>query len=180
MVYRHRTHSGKWIQFRNKGAYENWKKGMFAHLNPNHSIGRKVRKAQSKRRIKHRGIGKVSSGKKHCLTCKRTGLSIKEGKCKECTEAFATYKQPKEQKLSEDLKYLGRSYVTPFTNEELFQIAARCVDGFQAPFDALFCTLHSQLSTQISRAPAVRSTLQKSSCWGQHPDGLPIGVVADK
>jgi molybdenum cofactor biosynthesis enzyme MoaA len=95
--------NGKIKKFRNKTAYENWKKGMFANMNSHRSSQRKVAKAknksQSKKRIKHKGVGKVSSvKKKFCDTCKREGQSFEEGKCKICVEAFKEYKQPEKPK----------------------------------------------------------------------------------
>ena len=96
MVYRHRTQSGRIIKFKNKSSYENWKKGMFANMQTGSSC-RKIAKAKKKsnKRLKHKGIGKISSTrKKSCERCKRENLPLTEGVCKFCEKEFAEFKQP--------------------------------------------------------------------------------------
>ena len=95
MVYKHRMQNGKIRHYSSKNAYEDSMKGMFANQYQKKNHSKKINKSQSRKRIKHRGIGKVSSTrKKLCSKCKRENLPMNKGVCKECAEAFATYKQP--------------------------------------------------------------------------------------
>jgi hypothetical protein len=103
--------NGKIRHYRSKNAYERSLKAMFANQNTNHSVKRKIAKSKTSKRIKHKGVGKVSSvKKKFCDTCKREGQSFEEGKCKICVEAFKEYKQPQatpEQILQKNIDRIG-------------------------------------------------------------------------
>jgi molybdenum cofactor biosynthesis enzyme MoaA len=119
--------NGKVRHYSSKRAYEDSLKGMFANRDTKKNHSRKIQKVKnkSKKRIKHRGgVGKVSSTrKKFCDTCKREGQSFEEGKCKVCVKAFKEYKQPQATpEIREELRDLQRSYVSPFTEEELISI----------------------------------------------------------
>jgi hypothetical protein len=102
MVYRHRTQKGKYMNFRSKGAYEKWKRGMFANMNPNKSVGRKVAKAKTKsrKRMQHRGVKDIKSGKAFCKDCKRKNVKLTDDRCKLCEKEFKTFKQPEKPKKS--------------------------------------------------------------------------------
>ena len=109
MVYRHRTQSGRIINFKNKSSYENWKKGMFANMHSSNSSRRKITRANSKsrRKMNHKaGIGKVSSKGEYCKYCRKK-KHLTEGRCKDCAQAFKEYNQPKE--LTEDIKRLSEA-----------------------------------------------------------------------
>jgi hypothetical protein len=101
------------MNFRNKTAYENWKRGMFANTTNNNSVKRRVAKAQqkskSKRRMQHKGgVGKVSSTrKKVCEKCKRENLPLDKGKCKFCAEAFKEYEEERGQHKDQRLAALN-------------------------------------------------------------------------
>jgi hypothetical protein len=75
---------------------------MFANQYQKKNHSRKISKLQKKnKRIKHRGVGKVSSvRKKECEKCKRKNLPMDKGVCKECSEAFAEFKQPESTELT--------------------------------------------------------------------------------
>ena len=126
MGYRHRTQRGKYINFKSKNAYENWKRGMFANLSTSNSSKRKVAKVKSKsrRRLQHAGVGRVSSTKKkRCDYCRKENLPLTEGRCKVCAKDFAEFKQPeKPKKLREELKELMVAYDPNYDNEDLFKI----------------------------------------------------------
>ncbi len=94
MVYKHRTQSGKVRHYQSRGHYERSLKGMFANGYQKKNHSKKIAKIKAKKRITHRGIGKVSSGKKFCETCKAEGKDLTKGRCKVCAEEFASFKQP--------------------------------------------------------------------------------------
>ncbi len=91
MGYRHRTQRGKYINFKSKNAYENWKRGMFANINTSNSSKRKIAKAKLKsKRIQHRGVKEIRAGKQVCEMCKK-GLPLHKGKCKVCRKETKRY-----------------------------------------------------------------------------------------
>jgi hypothetical protein len=83
---------------------------MFANLSTSNSSKRKIIKAKSKskRRLKHRGVGKVSSGKKVCNMCKRKGLSLTDGRCKVCAEEFKKYSKKLSTNVEAEIAELRR------------------------------------------------------------------------
>ena len=94
MVYKHRMQNGKIRHYSSKRAYEDSLKGMFANQYQRKDHSRKIRRAKTKsRKLNHRaGIKKISSNKKYCETCKRTGLPLKDGRCKQCRKEFKEFK----------------------------------------------------------------------------------------
>jgi hypothetical protein len=96
--------NGKIRHYSNKQAYLNSVRGMFANQYQKKNHTNKIQKAKNKRQMKHKGVGRVSSGKKKlCETCKREGKDLTKGKCKVCVEEFASFKQPEQPKKQKDL-----------------------------------------------------------------------------
>ena len=82
--------NGKIRHYSNKQAYLNSVKGMFANGYQKKNHSKKLRR--NRKRLKHRGIGKVSSTrKKTCEKCKRENIPLTKGVCKECAQAFKEY-----------------------------------------------------------------------------------------
>jgi hypothetical protein len=117
--------NGKIRHYSSKNAYERSLKAMFANQNTNNSVKRKVSKSKfkSSKRMKHAGVGKVSSvKKKRCNYCRKENLPLDKDKCKDCEKLLAEYKQPEEHKLREELKDLMVAYEPEYDNEDLFAI----------------------------------------------------------
>ena len=115
MVYKHRTQSGKVRHYQSKNAYENSLKGMFANQYQKKNHTRKISKAKSKsrKRLTHRGIGKVSSGKALCVMCRGKDKELNKGvckKCKELTEEF--YKKKEHLRPDKELQTILNDYLS--------------------------------------------------------------------
>ena len=93
MVYKHRMQNGKIRHYSSKNAYERSLRGMFANGYQKKNHSRKIRKTKPKKRMQHHGVKKVSSKGEYCKYCKKK-KHLTEGSCKDCAEAFASYKQP--------------------------------------------------------------------------------------
>jgi hypothetical protein len=91
--------NGKIRHYQSRRHYLNSMQGMFANQYQKKNHTKKLMKNR-KRKIKHRGgVGKVSSVKKKtCEKCKRE-KPLNKGVCRECEEAFASYKQPEKAKI---------------------------------------------------------------------------------
>jgi hypothetical protein len=100
MVYKHRTKSGKIRHYQSRGHYLKSIRGMFANQN---GYSKKITKTKPKQRMKHKGVGKVSSvKKKDCDYCKRENLPLTKGKCKDCAEALKDFYEGKGITRSKD------------------------------------------------------------------------------
>ena len=100
MVYRHRMQNGKIRHYQSRQHYLNSVRGMFAN---NYQKKKRRPTQKTKKRIRHRGIGKVSSTrKKTCEYCKRENLPLTKGKCKECAEAFKEYAKERKKTARPD------------------------------------------------------------------------------
>jgi hypothetical protein len=97
--------NGRIRQYQSKRAYQDSLKGMFAKNYQKKNHPNKIMRNR-KRKIKHKGgVGKISSvRKKECEKCKREGLPMDEGVCKECAEAFASFEQPELPEKQKDLR----------------------------------------------------------------------------
>ena len=143
MVYRHRMQNGKVRHFQSRAHYERSVKAMFANQYQKKNHSKKI--AKSKRRIKHRGIGKVSSTRKQvCNKCKRE-KTLDKGMCKECTEAFASYKQPKSKKTI--LNHLEKETI----NEYWRNFVSRNLDPLENHLDHRFPSDDNMLAVIISK-----------------------------
>jgi hypothetical protein len=83
---------------------------MFANMNISNSSKRKIAKAKAKanRQMKHRGTGRVSSGKAFCATCRGKNLQLdKEGRCKKCIKEFDSFEQPTQSDHLQELSDIG-------------------------------------------------------------------------
>ena len=133
MVYKHRMKNGKIRTYKSKRVYEESMKGMFANQYQRKDHSKKIAKSKKKRRLQHLGVGKISSKGEYCKYCRKK-KHLTEGRCKDCAEAFASYKQeplnqtPRQKMLAdleniadlkeEDIKIIENSYNIKFDPEE--------------------------------------------------------------
>jgi hypothetical protein len=99
---------------------------MFANQYQKKNHSKKIAKAKAKNRLKHKGVGRVSSGKKKlCDTCKGEGKMLTDGRCKVCIKEFASFEQPKleDQKRIDALRRIGDE--TGMSEAEIIEIEER-------------------------------------------------------
>jgi hypothetical protein len=87
--------NGKIRHYQSRRHYLNSMQGMFANQYQKRDHSDKLRtkaKTKTKNRIKHKGVGKVSSVKKErCNYCRKENLPLDKGECKGCKEEFKDY-----------------------------------------------------------------------------------------
>ncbi|MHA2119620.1 MAG: hypothetical protein ACW990_00300 [Promethearchaeota archaeon] len=127
MVYKHRMKNGKIRHYSNKQAYLNSVRGMFANQYQKKNHTNKIQKAKNKtkKRLRHRGTGRVSSGKAFCAMCRGKKLSLDvKGVCKDCIKITEEYRQEKRpfSRSDKELEVILSDYLREYELDDISEV----------------------------------------------------------